>query len=87
MSLPVEMGVSTAGRTKVGNSGLRVAGLGLGQVPRSGRILRRVGPTWNVTSVPGSGVLRGPGISAERRVAIGAVGGVLVEEADVKIKN
>ena len=70
MSLPVETGASTAGRTKVGNSGLRVAGQGLGQVPRPGRILRRVGPTWIGPSVPGSEVMRDPGISAERQVAI-----------------
>ena len=70
MSLPVGTGASTAGRTKVGSSGLRVAGQGLGQVPRPGRILLRVGPTWIGTSVPGSEVMRGPGISAGRRVAI-----------------
>jgi len=70
MSLPVGTGASTAGRTKVGNSGPRVVGQGLGQVPRRGRILRRVGPTWIGPSVPGSEVTRDPGISAERRVAI-----------------
>ncbi len=73
MSLPVETGASTAGRTKVGNSGLRVAGQGLEQVPRPGRILRRVGPTWIGPSVPGSEVTRDPGISAERRVAMVAI--------------
>ena len=72
MSLPVGTGASTAGRTKVGNSGLRVAGQGPGQVPRPGRILRRAGPTWTGTSVHASGVMRGPGISAGQRVAIAA---------------
>jgi hypothetical protein len=70
MSLPVGTGASTAGRTKVGNSGLRVAGQGPGQAPRAGRILRRAGPTWIGTSVPGSEGMRGPGISAGRRAAI-----------------
>ena len=72
MSLPVGTGASTEGRTRVGNSGLRVAGQGPGQVPRPGRILRRAGPTWTGTSAPASEVMRGPGISAGQRAAIAA---------------